>query len=71
MGDLLMFEGTRSQPDYLQDREAAQSIVDALLHYYHQKGHHRVKVWLEPEEQFSGRRFYAVRSNILFKVPQI
>jgi len=66
-----MFNGTRSQPDYYEDREAAQAIVDALMHYYHTRGFIKFKAWLEPDEQFSGRMFWNVRSNAVMRVPQI
>lgn len=55
--------------DYIEDKEASQELVNRLLSYYHTKGFHWVKVWLEPEIQESGRKFYYVRSNISFKVP--
>ena len=56
----------RDIPDYTGNREAAKVLVDRLLHYYHSRGYTWVKVWLEPEVQFSGRKFYNIRSNIAF-----
>lgn len=60
---------TKGSPDYTEDRLAAKILVDRLMEYYHSRGFRNVKVWLEPEVQPSGRKFFYVRSNISFKVP--
>ena len=60
----------RAVPDYIENREAAKELVDRLMDYYHRRGYTNVKIWLEPDTQASGRRFFYVRSNITFKVPQ-
>ena len=62
---------TRDWPDYVGSREAAQNLVERLGHYYHKRGYHWVKVWIEPGLTASGRRYFNVRSNLAFKVPQI
>ena len=63
--------GRMATPDYYEDRAAAQSLVDKLKYYYHSRGFHKVNVWLEPEETFSGRRMWNIRSTIHFKVPEL
>ena len=73
MGVVLAFDNTRrlKNLDYTGNRKHAQELVDKLLEYYHGRGYHDVKVWLEPETRANGKRFYGVRSSIVFKVPQI
>ncbi len=57
--------------DYTENKYHAKELVDKLLDYYHKRGFTFVKAWLEPEIQASGRRFWNIRSNITFTVPQI
>lgn len=60
----------RKIPDYIEDKSAAQHLVNSLHDYYHRRGYHSVKVWLEPETMASGRRHWYIRSNIVFSVPE-
>lgn len=54
--------------DYSEDRFAAKELAQRIQDYWHNLGHQNVKVWLEPEEQASGRKFWNIRSNIVFKL---
>jgi hypothetical protein len=55
--------------DYYEDRFAAKELAIKIQDYYHQRGYDHVKVWLEEELQSSGRKFWNIRSNIVFKTP--
>lgn len=59
-----------STPDYLTDYTASMDLVKDLTRYYHSRGFKKVKVWLETDQFENGRKRYAVRSNIVFTVPQ-
>ena len=59
----------RSTKDYTADRFAAKELVDRLHEYYHRRGFHTFKAWLEPIDCLSGRRFWGIRSNAVFRVP--
>lgn len=61
----------RNCPDYIEDPLATKILVNKLLAYYHSRGYHYIKVWSEPEIQASGRRFYYIRSNIVFDCKDI
>ena len=56
--------------DYTMDRMAAMELVVQLTKFYHSKGHTHVKVWIEPQHLDSGRKYYNIRSNISFRVPE-
>jgi hypothetical protein len=59
-----------SSADYTANRDDAQAMANQIMKKYHKDGHTWVRVWLEPMQLESGRKFYAIRSNIVFKVPQ-
>jgi hypothetical protein len=62
-------ERKMSIPDYLTDYNASMGLVKELTRYYHSRGYKKVKVWLETDQFENGRKRYAVRSNIVFTVP--
>ncbi len=57
--------------DITANYDDAAEVADRLRDYYHKRGCKWVKVWLEPEITLSGRKFYGIRSNIVFTVPRI
>jgi len=60
-----------SVKDYTENHSDALELKKKLEQYYHQRGFDWVKVWLEPEIQMSGRKFWNIRSNITFNCDSI
>lgn len=56
--------------DYLSDYSAAVELLKKLLLYHHSRGNMWVKAWIEPTVNENNRKTYAIRSNIVFKVPE-
>jgi hypothetical protein len=56
----------RTEKDYLLDRSLSMQLARNIEVYWHKQGYTFVKAWVEPEIQESGRKFWAVRSNITF-----
>jgi hypothetical protein len=62
----IVYLDRRNVPDYMESPLSTKILIDKLLNYYHTRGYHNVKVWAEPEIQASGRKFWYIRSNIVF-----
>ena len=59
----------RKSKDYTEDFLAAKDMAKEIQDFWHSKGYKHISVWVEPDTQPSGRRFYYIRSNIKFRVP--
>jgi hypothetical protein len=57
--------------DYTENWNAAKSLADRLERYYHERGIKWVRVWIEEYRKESGGKRFDIRSNIVFRVPDI
>lgn len=57
-------------PDYLKSKTSSQGLVKRIEDFWHKKGHHYVKAWVETVAQMNGEKYFVVRSNMTFKVPE-
>ncbi len=58
-------------PDYTENYLASKRMAEKIEGYYHDRGHQKVKVWLEKSMSDSGKTHWYIRSNIVFTCDNI
>lgn len=57
-------------PDYLKSKTHSTTLCKRIEDHWHRKGFKGVKAWIETVSQMNGEKYFTVRSNITFKVPE-
>ena len=57
--------------DYLLSKFDSNGLAKSIQDYWHQRGYTKVRVHVETDTLASGEQRHYVRSNIVFRVPQL
>lgn len=57
-------------PDHLKNKSSSMGLAKRIEDYWHKKGFRSVKAWVETISQLNGEKYFVVRSNLTFRVPE-
>ena len=58
-------------PDYTGDYYWASIMAKRIQNFWHKKGYHQIRAWVETDVRPSGSKIFSVRSNISFDVSDL